>query len=331
MVFAQQKWSMGYWTGYDGDPESALDWAALTHIIHWGVVRTQSDGSLQLVCGGGNVCSQSAFISFASGVVSTAHSHGAKVVLGLANLEDDRYSGAIGNLSTYLANLEQIIDGAGYDGLDMDWESSQDWTKYHTFLAALRGHYGNTKALTGTTHGENNSFWGTETTNGDVDRVNFMNYDMEGRGHPYSWFNSALYNDACNCVLSWELDRSRIMGAGVPAAKLNMGIPFYGVINHGSKGPRQNGQSGVSQINYATIIQKGYNISNPHYDSVAHEPWISLSGSYLNFENAQSITDKVNFVKSKGLGGWTIFNVTMDYLPSQSPAHPLMAAIESAR
>jgi chitinase len=325
-VFAQQ-WSMGYWTGYDGDPESALDWKAITHLIHWATVHQNTNGTLNFLCSGGVSCSQSEYITYASGIIAGAHANNVKVILGLS---DPNFSAAISSgLSPFVSNIMAVVNGAGYDGVDIDWEVSPNWTQYASLLTALRSSL-RSKSLTGTTFGENNSFWATQTKNGVADRVNFMTYDMEGGGSPYSWFNSALYSDTCDCVLSWDLDRSRIVSAGVPPSKLNMGIPFYGYLETGVIGPRGGGQSGATQMNYKTAATR-YNLSNATYDGVSHEPWITVSSSsWLGIENSQSVIDKVNYVKAQGLGGWIIFNLSGDYLPSKNPAHPLMAAIADA-
>jgi GH18 family chitinase len=324
---APQRWSMGYWTGYDGDPESALVWGGITHIIHWGTVHQNPDGNLSFLCSNGSFCTQSAYITFASAIVRIAHAKNVKVILGLS---EPNFSSAISSgLGKYAANVMKIVSSAGYDGIDVNWEASQDWTQYASLLTSLRASLGS-KILSGTTYGENNAFWATQTSNGNADRVNFMTFDMQGSGKPYSWFNSALYSDSCNCVLSWDLDRSRLMSAGVPAGKVNLGVPFYGYLETGVGGPRQKGQSASRQVNYKTAANS-YKLSSAAYDSVAHEPWIAVDGSsWIGFENAQSITDKVNYAETHSLGGWIIFNLSGDYLPSQNPAHPLMAAIATA-
>jgi chitinase len=324
----QKQWSMGYWTGWDGDPESAFVWRGITHIIHWGVVHPGTNGTLTFLCSGGTSCTQAAFVTFASGIIGTAHANHVNVIL---SLSETNLSAAISSsLAAFVANIMAVVNGAGYDGVEIDWEHSQNWTQYASLLTSLRASLGTARTLTGTTYGENNSFWATQTTNGTVDRVNFMTYDMQGGGKPYSWFNSALYSDSCNCVLSWDLDRSRITGAGVPANKLNLGIPFYGYLETGVNGPRQTGETGATQVNYKAAATR-YNITQPTYDKVAHEPWIAVGrSSWLGFENAQSITDKVNYAKAHGLGGWVIFNLSADYLPTQNPQHPLLAAVAAA-
>jgi chitinase len=325
---------MGYWTGYSGDPESALIWSGLTHIIHWNAVLQNSRGSLSFLCAGGAYCTQSQFVTYAQSIVSLAHANNVKVMLGVSDAFSDPMGPALtNNFNGYLSNIMSVVNAVGYDGIDVDWDASINFTQYASFLSALRSALG-TRILTGTTSSDNSSgafsFWATQTKNGNADRVNFMTYDMQGGGAPHSWFNSALYSDSCNCVLSWDLDRSRIIEAGVPAAKLNMGIPFYGYLETGVNGPRQHGQTGASQVNYKAAVST-YNLSTPQYDGTAHEPWIQVStSSWLGFENRQSLIDKVNYVKRHSLGGWIIFNLSADYLPSQNPKHPLLAVIASA-
>jgi len=50
----------------------------------------------------------------------------------------------------------------------------------------------------------------------------------------------------------------------------------------------------------------------------------------LSWDNAQSVTDKVNYAKSNGLGGWMIWVLGWDDLPGQTPEYPLLAAVKAA-
>ena len=50
-----------------------------------------------------------------------------------------------------------------------------------------------------------------------------------------------------------------------------------------------------------------------------------------HLDNAQSITDKINYVKTNNLGGWgSIWNIMNDYIPGRTPANPLLTAVRNA-
>jgi GH18 family chitinase len=74
-----------------------------------------------------------------------------------------------------------------------------------------------------------------------------------------------------------------------------------------------------------------YGFSGYIYDTTAHVPWRALNGSsWIQWENAQSITDKINYVQANGLGGWIIWVLGWDYNSSASPQMPLLDAIGKA-
>src|SRR5262249_17268696 len=115
--------------------------------------------------------------------------------------------------------------------------------------------------------------------------------------------------------------------------KLGIGIPFYGYqwTGGGVTAPYQHWTSNpsINQTNYNSFAAS---LSSGTYgwDSTAHVPYISGSHSFLTSDNEQSITDKINYVKSSGLGGWIIWNISTDYMPGQNPAHPLLTAVKNA-
>jgi glucosylceramidase len=116
---------------------------------------------------------------------------------------------------------------------------------------------------------------------------------------------------------------------GVPKAKLMVGFPFFGTTCSGVTDPRQMGASCGSETPYSSII-RNYNLSGRVYDSTAHAAWVPIGGGYLTYDDAASLTDKVNWVKSNGFGGWIMFNLNDDYAPTQNAQHPLLAAVQTA-
>jgi GH18 family chitinase len=63
---------------------------------------------------------------------------------------------------------------------------------------------------------------------------------------------------------------------------------------------------------------------------VAHAPWFSISNGWVTFDNERSIADKVSYVRNNRLGGWIIWEIEQDYLPTHNPKHPLLTAIKNA-
>jgi hypothetical protein len=316
-----QQWSMGFWTGMNGVPVSSLNWKGLTHIAHVAVVPN-ADGSLQDLDLGG-----------ASALISSAHANGVKVLLDLGNTDGSSWNGATsaGTLQTFVNNVMGVVNSDGYDGVDIDWEQSINQSQLSSLISAFRAALGSSKLLTADAGGDIDSFWASQASS--LDRISAMTYDGVGTWNPYSWFNAALYSDSCDCVWSLDLMKRRMLAAGVPSEKLNLGIPFYGWISTGAgvNGPRQtyNGSPSLSQSNYNQLVSN-YNLSNPQWDGIAQVPWVSISNGYITFDNEQSVTAKVNYIQQNNLGGWIIWALDQDYFPTQTTTHPLLTAIASA-
>jgi chitinase len=319
---------MGFWTGVTGQPLSDLDWSGLTHIMHV-AVAPNSDGSLTFTCSIGP-CPESQLASEAGTLIATAHSHNVKVLLNMGNVPGYLYAGAItGNLFGFVQNITNVVNSYGYDGVDIDWEQNRDDALLTTLVTSLRSAMGG-KLLTIDVDGSAPALYAALQPM--LDRVNAMTYDGVGNWNPYSWFNAALYNDPCDCVWSFDLMKRRLLGAGLSPSKLNLGIPFYGWVSNGGGigGPRQPGAAAdLSQSNYYALYSN-YDLSGATMDSVSQSPWLATSSGWVTFDNEQSVTAKVNYVKNNGLGGWIIWEIEQDYLPSHNPKHPLLSAIGSA-
>jgi chitinase len=160
-----------------------------------------------------------------------------------------------------------------------------------------------------------------------------MNYDMEhpGSGNSESWFNSPLYSVAGQYLWSADYMIKSALNCGIAGSKLSIGMAFYAGIYTTDNGPYQS-ESGIVSYNqqgYGAFVG-AHNVSGATYDTTAHVPWIALSGSsYASWDNAQSVTDKENYVTANGLGGWMIWVLGWDYTGG-SPAYPLLNAIGQA-
>ncbi len=341
---AQAQWSTGYWADAPTEPISGIDWAGLTHVIHW-TIYPNADGSIQFQCAQSN-CSQSSFTSYANNLIGPAHTHGVKVLLGLdVNGTSADWNGATssGNLSTFVSNLVSAVNTYGYDGIDVDCESSVSMTQLGNFFVALRSAIGSGKLISSTT-GDTSTRAFYATMAPYLDRLGVQTYGDPTYSDNLTWFNSALYSDStttCNSAgdvgtggeASAQWYANCFINAGFPASKVEIGLAFFGYVMHGTTAPRQS-LSGVtdSQYNYNTLFNN-YNLSSATWDATAHVPWLPISGGYVTFDNAQAITDKVNYAKTNNLGGWIIWNVSSDYMSSGiTPAsqHPLLAAVAAA-
>jgi chitinase len=324
-----QQWSMGYYASFDS-PVADIEWSGLTHLIHE-AAGAMEDGTVDI--------STMQLSSSAASVISAAHAHNVKVLLDLTQFEwlghNNGLSQAVSNnLTPFVANVMNVVNTYGYDGVDVDWEPL-DKTNMTRLASALKAQLGG-KLLTAAAIITDYSYWGSNHSN--FNRVNMMTYDMAGLGDPYSWFNSALLGEG-NPIKVWSVNLAvqRYTNAGVPAAKLGIGIPFYGWqwTGGGISAPHQTWTSSpsLSQVNYTSIAPQIGTKGTYHWDSEGQVPYLSNNSgtpSFLSYENAQSIAAKVNYAKTNNLGGWIIWQISADYLPSGNPKHPLMIAIRDA-
>jgi GH18 family chitinase len=333
------QWSMGFYKATDTPalPISAIQWAGLTHIIHSAFyVQPNGIGGIPEA-------------DIAAALVTAAHAHNAKVLVCLAadNVATDFDQAVENHLSTLVTNIMTVVNAYGYDGVDIDWEGeafngTKSGTNMINFAAALRTALGS-KLLTADALEGDSTYWANAHTS--FDRVNVMTYGFAAWAD-VPWFSTPLYDQG---DLGTSLDKVKIqyIAAGVPAAKLNLGLGFYGkeykggVLDsdhsQGISGPRQVWQTGnaptVTLINYNAVLPL-ITQQNYHWDAAAVVPYLSYLGTtnanywYLTYDNPQSITAKVHYIIAQNLGGWIIWDLWADYLPGDSHPHPLLDAVQ---
>jgi chitinase len=109
--------------------------------------------------------------------------------------------------------------------------------------------------------------------------------------------------------------------AGVPAEKLVVGVPFYGRKWSGvpaeNNGLYQRARSVGSIISYKKIVtelipESGFQI---HRDKSARAPYIYNKDQqiFISFEDRRSLTEKINWLKEKELGGVMFWEYAEDY------------------
>lgn len=330
---AQTYWSVGWWYGGNSVPISSLQMNALTHIVHIGA-DVNADGTLTYHCASGP-CTESQLGTEATALMNLAHPAGVKVILGLDNTTGTAWTGCTNgtNLSTCVTNIMELVNTYGYDGVDVDWEQSINFTQLGNLFTSLRTPLG-TKILMAVANAQPAPVpanWAGVA--GPLDALNISVQDQGGNFNPYTWFNNPLYGDANNSEWSDDLAISRYNSAGIALSKLIMCISFYGELQTGCTGPRQTCSiSSNTQMQYQAIVGTYPSfVTSPTYDSVAKVPWFSPDGTHwVNYNDTTSVTTFVNDAKSRGVKGWFMFALEQDYFSGQTPSHPLMNAVAAA-
>jgi chitinase len=351
-VSNSSKWVSGYYTGYNSYmlPPQDIYWPGLTQIV-MGTVLANPDGSLDTTFYLGP--KDGPFL--AQQISTLAHQNHKKALLQLGGWENGaNIASAIqNNQSLFISNLLNVMNTYGYDGFDLDWEDSINYTQFVSFAHALR-----TAAPTGTiltlpVECINPNYQTVDTNISKIsqymDEVNLMSYypgTMNNVTGWYSWFNSPLKGEKYNTPISIEDSLSRYNASGIPNSKLGMGISFYAVGYAGTPtitGPDQPVNPTYSFVGgdniYPLSTLFGTSWANDadslHWSDEAVEPYLSLpspdwSGArYLTFETPQSIIEKGNFTRDNGYGGIIIWTINQGYVSTNSDPNFLMEAVQT--
>jgi chitinase len=344
-------WVMGYYVGYlkDKMPISAIDWKNLTHLAV-GVILPKADGSLNF---------DIAFnASERAAIVKAAHSSGRKAIAMIGGSDTGPQwllasSGAA--RATFIANLKKLVQLEGFDGLDLDWEpltvaqqpKALELTK--DLRAALP------KAiLTFPADGIGNSNFPEDRSFYKqlapyLDQLNLMTYGMSGAYDGWkTWHSSPLYSSDSAAPTSIDFALKGFLDAGVPAAKLGLGIGFYGLCYsppatsplEDTIGRSPTGSSIIADdgdISYANIVNTYLPLGTRKWDATARVPYLSFSKAsgpakcgYISYEDEQSLLEKAKFSAAKGLGGVIIWNINQGYFAGKTPTNPLLEVIGKA-
>jgi len=159
-----------------------------------------------------------------------------------------------------------------------------------------------------------------------LDFINVMTYDYHS-GPGRTNFNAPLYAADSDPTpqLNVDVTMRAFLDAAVPASKLLVGIPFYG---HGyGSVPNVNGglfQSGTGTPTGWRARDGDWNVlaqtrlKDPryvrHWEPSARVPWLydSTSGTWVSYDDPESVREKVRYVRRRGLGGVVIWELGGD-------------------
>lgn len=243
--------------------------------------------------------------------------------------------------TTFADSCVAFMKQYGFDGIDIDWEypvsgglstnvkRPEDKTNFTKLLQKLRETLDEQGLVDGKKYilsfaGAAGSWYVNNTELGIlqqyVDYGNVMTYDIHGNWDKYTDFNAPLYNNSkASPQYKWSVDSSinAWIQGGFPKEKLIMGVPFYGykynsVINS-NDGLYQTYASG-SSISYGNIALNYLNAFGykRFFDSESMVPWLFNGATFISYEDEQSMGLKANYIKTKGLGGAMIWELSQD-------------------
>jgi chitinase len=342
------RWVTGYYVGYQSTlyPPSAIDFSALSHLVI-GPVTPHADGSLDASLD----VDPAAAPALIQDLVTRAHGAQRKALFMLGGAgAHDAWVGAAsaGTRATFVQNLVTLATTSSIDGFDLDWEplDPADYPAFQALAQDLRA------ALPGTiltvpvgwvssTSPSVDSFYSTIAP--VFDQINVMSYGMAGDWPGWkSWHSAALHGETPTTPTSVDSTVKAYLAAGVPAAKLGIGIGFYGTCwTPPVSGPSQDlGGSTVAAsdnaMSYTNIMADYFSAGARQWDDTAKATYLSFGSAtgpsgcgFVSYEDEQSIAEKAAYAKAEGLGGAIIWTINQGYLPS-APAgmqNPVLDAV----
>lgn len=345
---AATQWVMGYYVGYQRDmlPPSAIAWNGLSHIV-MGRILARPDGTIDTSFDWDPVNGP----ILAKDVSTRAHAAGRKAILMLGGAgEGTKIRQAVtGHRAAFVANLVATMKDLGYDGIDLDWEDDIDWPAFVAFATDLRK--AAPKAILTMPVGVLNMNYDTVDPRlpaiaAKLDRLSVMSYypatSWAGSGW-LSWFNSPLDGEKPATPASIASSLEAYAAAGIPKAKLSMGISFYAICYTGGvTGPNQSTENGVAiaggdnDFELSELYGRNgiYAEANRRWYAAASEPYLTLPKPdsrgcrYVSYEDEQSILAKGAYSRSKGYGGIIIWTINQGNVVSHPRRAFLMDALE---
>lgn len=268
----------GYWSrtqtpSYSSDQ---IPFRKLTHINHAGV-SFGADGALVIPNG---------FLE--PKLIEKAHEAGVKVLLLLGG-DFNALVTTPALVDTLVDNLRKFIVAQAYDGVDLDWEypaTTADRDTFHALMTELREAFRSPHYVLSADvppwGGSGYDFSGVAPV---VDYFNIMMYDCAGPWTDDGQLNSAIFPDPKNpepylCEPGGSVKEAAdifLNQLHIPAAKLNMGTPFYGY--------------------FYTNVSALWGVCNPCDDTtVLYEPYGTFVKQRINQRGWQTFYDPVSLV-----------------------------------
>jgi chitinase len=247
----------------------------------------------------------------------------------------------------FAASVRAFCLQYGFDGVDLDWEypvvatdvnrnvRPEDGENYALLAGAIRAEFDAQSALDGRryeiTAAMPAGFDKFERINlaalaAQLDLINLMTYDFHGRwiatqtGH-----NAPLFRSAMDPNPRYNTDEAvrGYLAAGVPAAKIALGIPAYGYGWQGVASPVP--FSSASGVGPGTLsVEPGFydyrtvaalvrdNPGAERWDEAAEASYFYHGDLWIGYDSPRALRRKLEYVRDLGLGGVMFWEASTD-------------------
>jgi chitinase len=248
---------------------------------------------------------------------------------------------------TFIDSVVAFIEKYDLDGLDIDWEypglagstnhfRPEDQQNYTAVLKELRQRFDGEETklhrrlyISVATGSDTNFLQHTQMNEVQkyVDTVNLMAYDYyEPDSGPITGFNAPLYTNPMDPKHASANESVReYEAAGVPAAKIVLGVPFYGHawghVHNKNHGLFQPGQAVPgAYANYGNIMATMLNPAVPHsgyvryWDPVSAVPYLynRKKKIFISYDDPESMALKCQYAVNHKLGGIMFWDYSGD-------------------
>ncbi len=309
---------LGYYPSWVAHPNAKeLRYERFTHLAH-AFLKADVEGNLK---------EDKAVPS--RGLARRAHEKNVKVLVSLGGAGSAKTFRAIVKSDEarrrYIAAVCKAVYDAGYDGVDVDWEpteNDEDRKGLVTLVAALRESLPWSVITMAAPGGDwYGRWWDVDALAGRVDLLNVMSYDFHGPWSDHAGHNAALYGapddeDAAvsnvSSALTYWADKRRW-----PKEKLNLGIPCYGrgfaVKAWGAKQTVQAPHESISLRDVRDLLEAGWRRA---WDAKVGVPTLLKEGAgeLITYEDAESAALKGAWAREKSLRGIFFWQIEQDWI-----------------
>lgn len=155
-----------------------------------------------------------------------------------------------------------------------------------------------------------------------VDWLNVMTYSFCGTGYARTCHQSALYPAMRSIPYARITSRTvkQLLGLGVPAGKIMLGIPFYAKEFHGVEkkddGLYEPFLGSVTTIDWPDLRSNYINKNGfvRYWDATSQVPWLwnAVEAEFITYDDPMSIAIKAAYVKQLHLGGMMYWEQSLD-------------------
>ncbi len=323
------QWVTGFYeAGNEVEPISAIPWSKYTHVVHF---AARTDGM-------GGVLPRWRDESESRRIVASRPA-GKKALLAIVddsrNLSAFRTSTSPAMIAVFVRNIARFIDRYGYDGVDIDWERDVDGAQCARLLRLLREAMPG-KVIAADVNNGAATISAAAQAFSYVDQINVMCYDMDAPGNGYSWYNAPVFQNGDARLMACDWRVNPFLKAGVPPAKLGIGIPFYGRRWRGVSKALVSGQFPASTVFYNQLVTDSLRWQPQYrfYDDAHKSNYLSIPSlnEFDSYTGEEQIRDIVAWVKNRGFGGVMTYSLHYEFLSGRSgdARYPLSTALNEA-